>query len=162
VNEDLSFDLALSPERVLARIAAATNQRPKRALGVLKTHNEYVGWTGRERFEVWERSQRAVHAIGRVAGSPERTRVEIRLVVPGLTKALLAIFFGLYVVVAAGIALQAPERAISIDEVAIAGAGAAALAVFFVNASRRQRSDLRAFLEATLADASPAPTAPRR
>ena len=98
-------------------------------------------WDGPTRFEVWERSQRAVHALGRVLGSPEHTRVEIRFLVPPTTKALLVIFFGLYTVVAAGIALQGPERAVSIEELAIAVAGAAALAVFFVDAARRQRSD---------------------
>jgi hypothetical protein len=162
VNDDLRFDLALSPEHVLTRVAAAINQRPKRALGILKTHNEYVGVVGQEGFEVWERRQRAVHAVGRVEGSLERTRVEVRLLVPPMTKALLVIFFGLYVVVAAGIAMQSPERAISLDELAIASAGAAALALFFADAARRQRSDLRAFLAETLSGASPAPTAARR
>jgi hypothetical protein len=158
MKSPLLFEVAGSPERVLARVAAAINQRPKRALGVLKTQNEYVGLIRREEFEVWERSQRAVHAVGRVEGSPERTRVEVRLVVPPTTTALLVIFFGLYVVVAVGIALQGPETAISLGELAVAGAGAAALAVFFADAARRQGSDLRSFLAGILGDPSPPET----
>jgi hypothetical protein len=150
---ELVLDVDVAPAGALTRVAAAINQRPKRAFGVLKTTNEYVGVVGEDAFEIWERRQRAVHAIGRVLPRTGGTRIEVRSSIPPLTRALLAVFFALYVTVAAGIALRPPDRTVRPEELAIAAAGLAALIFLFVAAARRQRADLRDFLEGLFSEA---------
>ncbi|HEV8470083.1 MAG TPA: hypothetical protein VGR46_10780, partial [Candidatus Limnocylindria bacterium] len=127
--------------------SGAINRKRQRVLGILKTQNEYVGHVGADGFEIWERQQRAVHASGRVIGQRGGTRIEVSFGLPMRTRALIAVFFGLYFVVAIGIALRPPETVLSIEELFVAIAGAAILAVFFIAAARRQRADLRTFVE---------------
>ena len=141
------LDVDVAPAGALTRLAAAINQRPKRAFGVLKTTNEYVGVVTEDAFEIWERRQRAVHAVGRVVPRRGGTRIEVRSAISPPTRVLLALFFGLYVAVAVGIALRSPDPAVTIDEIIIAAAGLIVLGVLFISAARRQRADLRAFLE---------------
>ena len=152
VNVDWSADLAIATEGATARLAANINQRRQRVFGVLKTQNEFVGVVGPERFEIWERQKRAIHARGRARGRQRGTRLEVAFVVPFRTRALLGAFAVLYVLVAIGIASRPPDPGLSAEEAAIAVFGAIALAVIFSAGARSQRSDLRAFLERTFAD----------
>ncbi|MEK7863048.1 MAG: hypothetical protein AAB295_07275, partial [Chloroflexota bacterium] len=115
--------MAIAPEGAIARVSAGINRRPKRSFGVLKTENEYVGVVRESEFEIWERNQRAVHAIGRIGGRRGGSRIELRFAIPPRTRALLLGFFALYAVVAAGLAQQGPGAVISIEEVAAATAG---------------------------------------
>ena len=131
----------------MSRISANLNQRGKRAFGVLKTANEYVGVVAGQEFEIWERQKRAVHARGRVAARARGSRLEVTFTVPVRTRVLLAMFFVLYALAAFGIATGAQEPSISPVELLIAVAGAAVLVAIFIAGARSQRADLRRFLE---------------
>jgi hypothetical protein len=150
--DDPTFDLAIAPDGALQRIAAALNRPRKRAFGVLKTENEYVGFIREDTFEIWERQQRAIHGVGTIRGRRGGSRVEIRLVLPRRTKVLVVLFFGLYVLVAAGIATQPPRPDVSVDELAIALAGAGVLAAIFAASAAKQRAELQRFLEGAFSD----------
>lgn len=145
---DWRLDVGVAPEAALARLEAAINQQPQRAFGVLKTQNEFIGAIALDRFEVWERRQRAVHAVGLARRRRSGTRIEARFVIPPLTRGLLVAFFVLYVVVVAGIASQPPDSGLSAEELVISASGAAVTAALFYGAARRQRADLAQFLEA--------------
>lgn len=147
MDPDWTLDVGIAPEAALARLEAAINQRPRRAFGLLKTENEFIGAIAQERFEVWERRQRAVHAVGLARPRRGGTRIEARFVVPPLTRGLLVAFFVLYIVVVVGIATQPPEPGFSTEELVIAASGAAVTGGLFYGAARRQRTDLAAFLE---------------
>ena len=147
-----SCDVALAPERALQRLAVAIDQRPKRAFGVLKTQNEFVGAISGTDFEVWERRQRAVHAVGSAQPRAGGSRVVVRFVIPPVTRFLLVLFFALYVAVAVGIATQPPDTRIIADELIIAAAGAAVTGGLFYGAARRQTADLTSFLEAVFTE----------
>jgi hypothetical protein len=142
-----SLDLAIAPEGAIGRISAHINRRGKRAFGVLKTANEYVGVVADHDFVIWERQKRAVRARGRVVARNRGTRLEVRFIVPLRTRALIGIFFVLYALVSLGIATQPPETSVSGGEALVALAGAGALVGLFVAGARSQRADLRAFLE---------------
>jgi len=146
------MDVAIAPESALGRVANAINQRPKRMFGILKTENEYVGNVRDGEFEIWERRQRAVRLRGQVRARAGGTRIDLRFVLPMRTRTLVALFFGLYFVVAFGIAAQPPETILSAGELLIAVAGAVVLALLFVAAASRQRRDLRAFVESLFTD----------
>lgn len=152
VAYDWSLDLAIAPDGALQRIAAAINRPKKRAFGVLKTENEYVGFIHEATFEIWERQGRAIHGRGTIRGRRGGSRVELRSALPRLTKVLVGLFFALYALVAAGIATQPPRADISVEEVAIALAGAAVLVAIFAASAAKQRADLRRFLERTFID----------
>jgi hypothetical protein len=147
-----SLDVAIAPASALAKLASAINRPKKRAFGVLKTQSEYVGFVRDDTFEVWERQGRAIHALGTIRGRRGGSRVEVRLVLPRIRKIIIGIFFGLYALVAAGIATQPPRTDIGIEEVAIAVGGAVLLAAIFAASAARQRADLRRFLEQTFSD----------
>lgn len=147
MTPDWLLDVGIAPEAALARLEAAINHRPQRAFGVLKTQNEFVGAVAQDQFEVWERRQRAVHAVGRARAKRGGTRIEANFVIPPLTRGLLLVFFILYVVVVAGIASQPPDPGLSAQELLIAASGAALTAALFYGAARRQRADLAQFLE---------------
>ena len=142
-----SCDVALAPERALRRLAVAIDQRPKRAFGVLKTENEFVGAISGTDFEIWERRQRAVHAVGRAQPKAGGSRVEVRFVIPPLTRVLLIVFVALYAAVAVGIASQPPDTRVAADELIIAAVGAVVVGGLFYGAARRQAADLASFLE---------------
>jgi hypothetical protein len=144
---DWLLDVSVAPDAALARLEAAINQRPKRAFGLLKTENEFIGAIAQDRFEVWERRQRAVHAVGHARQRRGGTRIEANFLIPPLTRGLLVAFFVLYVVVVLGIASQPPDRALSAQELVIAASGALVTAALFYGAARRQRADLARFLE---------------
>lgn len=144
---DWSRDIAIAPDGVLQRLGSAINRRKKRAFGVLKTENEYVGVIGDDAFEIWERQKRAIHARGQVRGRPGGTRVEVRFVVPTRTRVLIGVFFVLYIAASIGIASQPPQSDVSPQEVGVAVAGGVVLAALFAASARSQRADLRAFLD---------------
>jgi hypothetical protein len=147
-----SCDVAIAPQGALDRISAAINVRGKRAFGVLKTANEYVGVVGSREFEIWERQKRAIHARGRVAPAKRGSRLEVDFVAPARTRVLILVLYVLYTLVALGIASRSPDPAISTDEFLISLAGAVALAALFAIGTWSQRADLRHFLEGLFAD----------
>jgi hypothetical protein len=150
--DDFSIELAIAPEGARQRIAAAINRPKRRAFGVLKTENEYVGFVRDDVFEIWERQGRAIHGFGAIRGRRGGSRVEVRLVLPRVRKILVGLFFALYALVAAGIATQPPGADVSLPEVAIAIGGAALLAAIFAAGAAKQRSDLHRFLDGTFKD----------
>ena len=139
--------MAAAPEATLARISSGINKRSKRLLGVLKVENEYVGYVHGDRFEIWERRQRAVHAVGTVRSRKGGTHVEVRFLVPTRGRVLVLVFFVLYAVAAAGFAIRSPEDTLTVPELVAAIGGAVVIGVIFFVAALRQRSDLRAFVE---------------
>jgi hypothetical protein len=154
VAPDWSVDLGIAPEAAAARLSAAINKRKKRAFGVLKTENEYVGFVGDPEFEIWERQKRAIHAVGQIRGRRGGTHIDVSFVIPLRTRILIVVFFVLYALAALGIALQPPQADVSLAELAVAGVGAVVLAVIFGIAALGQRADLRAFIERTYAEVS--------
>ena len=145
-----SVDLSIAPQGALDRIAANINRRGKRALGLLKTENEFVGVVADQQFEIWERQKRAVHARGRVAARSRGSRIEVTYYIPLRTRVLLGVFFILYLLVALGIATRAQDPSVSPMELLVTGAGAAILGTLFFTGARSQRADLRGFLERVL------------
>jgi hypothetical protein len=147
VKPDLVLDVPIAPAAALTRVSAAINRKRQRMFGILKTQNEYVGHVGDGGFEIWERQQRAVHARGRVIAQRGGTRIEIGIGLPTRSRVLIAVFFALYAALSVGIAVRSPGDALTGDEMAIAAAGALVLIFIFVTAARRQRADLRSFIE---------------
>jgi hypothetical protein len=152
---DWSLDIAIAPQGALQRIAAAINLPKKRSFGIFKLANEYVGFIREDTFEIWERQGRAVHGFGSVRGRRGGSRIEVRMGLAPRTKALVAVFFALYVAVAAGIATQPPRTAVSAEQVAIALAGAAVLAGIFAASAAKQRADIRRFMDRVFGDVTP-------
>lgn len=146
---DWSLDVAIAPAGATAKIASAINQPKKRAFGVLKTGNEFVGFIHGDTFEIWERQKRAIHGRGTIRGLRGGSRIEMRLAPRAPTKVLVGTFFALYALVAAGIATQPPRPDISFEEIVISLVGAALLAVIFAASAAQQRADLQRFMERT-------------
>ena len=152
MSDDCSLDVAIAPAGAMAKIAAAIDRPKKRAFGVLKTENEFVGFIRGDTFEIWERQKRAIHGRGTVRGLRGGSRIEMRLAPRAPTRVLVGTFFALYALVAMGIATQPPRSDISIEEIFIALIGAALLAAIFAASSAQQRADLRRFLERTFTE----------
>ena len=152
MSADWSLDVAISRDDAIARIAAAINQRPKRAFGVIKTQKEFVGAVSGEYFEIWERSQRAVHAVGRVRPSSGGARIEMRFLIPPITRGLLVAFFTLYVIAAGSIAVGASDATRAVVNGLIGAVGGVVLVALFRLGSRQQRAELRAFAERLFGD----------
>ncbi|HEV8670039.1 MAG TPA: hypothetical protein VGS01_04810 [Candidatus Limnocylindria bacterium] len=147
-----SLDVAIAPEGALQRIAAAINRPKKRAFGIFKITNEYVGFIRGDTFEIWERQQRAVHARGAVRGRRGGSRIELHLAMPGRTRVLIATFFLLYVVAAAGLAFRDEGPLNAVEHLVIAVGGGLAIAAIFRLATTRQRTDLRVFVDGLFRD----------
>ncbi|MDP9281185.1 MAG: hypothetical protein M3P38_03725 [Chloroflexota bacterium] len=152
MSHEWSLDLAIAPAGATAKIDAAINRPKRRAFGVLKTENEFVGFVRDDTFEVWERQGRAIHGLGTIRGRRGGSRLEVRLVLPRIRKIIIGVFFGLYALVAAGIATQPPRTEIGVEEVVIALVGAVLLAAIFAAGAAQQRAELRRFLERTFSD----------
>jgi hypothetical protein len=152
VNKTFFLDLAIAPDGAVGRISTNINRRSKRAFGVLKTANEFVGVVVEREFEVWEKQKRAIHARGRVVPRDRGSRVEVTLAVPRRTQFLIGIFFVLYVLVSLGIATQPPDPSVSVGELIVSIAGAGALIALFIASARSQQADLRAFFERVFGD----------
>ena len=113
---------------------------------MLKLDREYVGTVGATAFEIWERRDHAVHAVGRVRGQRGGTRIEAEFRLSRRTRALLVLLFAVYAIAVVG-TLQLPEqRSESLPPAAIAFAGAVVLGAGFTISARRQRSHLRTFI----------------
>ena len=146
------LEVAIAPEGALVRVSQAINRPKRRSLGIFKMENEFVGVVADGGFEIWERGQRAVHARAQVRARRGGTRIELRFLLPVYTRVLVVLFFVLYAAVAAGIALLPPDRSLSIEELLLTVAGASVLAAIFRIAARRQRADLRTFVESLFKD----------
>ena len=101
-------------------------------------------------FELWERQGRAVHARGAVRAIRGGSRVEMRFVLTARTRALIAVFFVLYVVAAYGLAEQGPHG-LSATSFVVAFAGFVVIAGIFLIAARSQRAQLREFVSRVFA-----------
>jgi len=152
MRADWSLDLAIAPDGALQRIAAAINLPKKRSFGIFKLQNEFVGFIREDTFEIWERQGRAIHGYGRIRGRRGGSRIDVRPALPPRTKVLIGIFFSLYALVAAGIATQPPESDVGLEELIIAAAGAAVLALIFMASAAKQRADLRRFIDQVFDD----------
>jgi hypothetical protein len=148
VLPEWTTDAAIAPDAALRRIASAINLPKRRALGIFKTHNEYVGFIRDDMFEVWERQGRAVHAVGTVRARRGGSRIDVRVMLPGPTRVLIALFFVLYWVAAIGIATGSPGSSITLEELAIAAGGAAIMVAIFAASARKQTADLRGLVDA--------------
>lgn len=147
-----TLEVAIAPAGALQRIAAAINLPRKRSFGIFKLENEYVGFIREDAFEIWERQGRAVHASGRIRAQAGGSRIEVRSRLPPRTRLLVGIFFTLYAAVAVGIATQPPRAEVSVEELAIALAGAGALVSIFAASAAKQRADLRRFIQRVFDD----------
>ncbi len=145
--DDWSLDVAVAPEGALARIRAAINRPKKRAFGIFKTTNEYVGFTRDATFEIWERQQRAVHALGTVRGRRGGSRIELHFEMPRRTRVLIALFFLVYAIAAGGLTFREGGPLGPVEELVVASVGGLAIAAIFGLARARQRSDLRDFVD---------------
>ena len=152
---DVVLDVAIAPAAALERVNGSINRRERRMLGILKTKNEYVGRASADGFEIWERQQRAVHAVACVRPHAGGTRIELRFVLARAMWAVTVVFFALYGLVAVGIALRPPDTSLSGWELATIAVGAAVLAAGFAYAAGRQRADLSAFVARLFADHPP-------
>ena len=148
------LDVALTPAAVATRVAGSINRRGRRMFGILKTQPEYVGYASPDGFEIWERQQRAVHAVASVRGRAGRSRIVLRFVLPRTTRAVAAVFFALYALAGVGIARLPPEPSLSASELVALAVGAVVLAAGFTYAARRQRADLAAFVTRLFAEGS--------
>lgn len=152
VADAVALDVRLAPEAVAGRIASAINRPPRRAFGLLKTENEFVGIVRGTEFEIWERRNHAVHAVGIVQGRRGRSRVELRTRLTPRTRWQLALFFALFALAVVAFALTPSDRPPLLPTPLVGVAGAAVLgAVFYVGANR-QRADLERFVRSILAD----------
>ena len=152
MSSDWSIEVAIAPEAALARIALAINRPKKRAFGIFKLQNEYVGVVGDREFEIWERQKRAVHALGSVQARPGGARLDIRYVMGKRTPVLVAVFFVLYAAAAFGFSQLDPDPAITAAEIVVAFIGAAIMAGIFAAGAAQQRAELKAFIERLFAD----------
>ena len=149
---DWALDLTIAPDAALARVAAAINRPRRRAFGIFKNQSEYVGVVTTGEFEIWERQQRAVHALGSIRGRRGGSRLEVRFGVGRRTPVLIVVFFVLYTAAALGISRLSPDPDLSAGEFAVAVAGAVMLAALFAAFAGRQRAELQAFIEGLFAD----------
>jgi hypothetical protein len=152
VEPDWTLDVRIAPEGALSRVSGAINKRKKRLFGVLKVEKEFVGRVADGGFEIWERQQRAIHAVAQIRARRGGSRIEVRFLLPLRTRILLAIFFALYLIVAAGIALEEPATRMTASQLAITIGGALVLAAIFTIGARFQRTALREFVERLFSD----------
>ncbi len=153
-----SLDVPVAPDAALARVDAAINRRTKRVLGVLKIENEFIGVVTAEAFEIWERRAHAVHAVGRARLRGRTTRIEMELHVTPRTRILAVLFFVLYAVAVVEFLSLQPAGAVGPADLVVAVIGALVPAAIFLVSVRRQRSDLRTFIEGLYPDARRTPT----
>jgi hypothetical protein len=144
--------VAVAPEGAFARLSAAINRPKKRALGVFKLESEFVGIVRSGEFEIWERREHAIHAIGRMRGRRGGTRIDVRFVLTPRARVLGAAFFGLYALLAVGFALQPGDPGRTATNVFVLVLGAATVAGIFIAGTRKQRADLRSFIDRLFAD----------
>jgi hypothetical protein len=142
----------MSPDAAVARVRKAINRRPKRVLGVLKVEREYVGVVAGKEFEIWEKRDHAIHAVGRLRGQRGGTRIETAFTLGRRTRAFLVVLFAGYAIAVVGILQLPAEGPAPVPPLIIAVAGAVLLAGGFLINARRQRSYLRRFVSDLFAD----------
>ena len=152
VADDLALDVRLAPAAVAERIASAINRPPRRAFGLLKTENEFVGVVRGTEFEIWERRSHAVHAVGSVRGRRGGSRLELRTRVTPRTRVQLVLFFALFALAVLLFALTPSERPPLLPTPLIGLVGAAVLGAVFYLGTGRQRADLERFVRGLFAD----------
>ncbi len=146
------LDVPLPPDAALARVRASINLPRKRALGIFKTQNEYVGVVAADAFEIWERRAHAVHAVGRVRGRRGGSRIEVEFHVNPRARILTVLFYVLYAAaVVQFLALRTSAPSGSLDAVVVA-AGALAPAAIFAISAARQRANLLGFVSRLYAE----------
>jgi hypothetical protein len=146
VGEEYVRDVAIAPETLASRLRAAINVRPKRALGVLKVHSEWVGIVAGTEFAVWERQQHATRATGKIRARRGGSRVQARIEVTRRTRILLAVFFALFVVGSLGMLSLEEGLGTGPTGLSVAAFGGFVMVTLFWSTSLRQRAALKAFL----------------
>jgi hypothetical protein len=146
LSEELVLEVPVAPEALASRLRARLAQRPKRAFGLLKVSDHWIGFVQGNEFAVWERQKHAIRAEGRIRGVRGGSRVEVRIALTRRSTVLIVVFFALFAVAAVGV-LSSPEGlGISPGTLTLAVvAGLATLAVFWAG-SLQQRAALRRFL----------------
>lgn len=152
LTEDLVLDVPVAPEALASRLRGRINQRPKRAFGVLKVSDEWIGVVQGTTFAVWERRQHAMRAQGRIRGQRGGSRIEARIALTRRSAVLMIVFFALFGVAALAILSRPEGLGISPATIVLAFvAGLATLVVFWIG-SLRQRAALRRFLTSVFAE----------
>lgn len=140
------IEVPIAPEALASRLRSRLNQRPKRAFGVLKVTDEWIGAVQGHEFAVWERRQHAMRARGRIRGVRGGSRIEAHIALERRSAVMLTVFLALFAIGAIGILTQPRGLGISPATLALAViAGFATVLVFWI-ASLRQRAALRRFL----------------
>jgi hypothetical protein len=148
-----TLDVAIAPDAAVTRVKSAINLPKKRMLGVIKTQPEYVGVVDGRHFEIWERRQRAIHAVGEARGQSGGTRIGVHFRLAPPARLLIPLFFLLYALAAVGLATQPAAPDVSTLDAAVSVAGALFFSALFYGSARAQRRALERFL----ADALNAP-----
>jgi len=147
VGEHYVRDLDETPEALAARLGAELARKPRRALGVLKVGDEFVGLVAANEFVVWEKAGHATRAHGRIRRRRGGSRVEARIELTRRSRLLIGVFFVLFAVVAAGVLERAEWLALDAIGIGLAVAAGVATAGGFWWTARRQRARLRRFLD---------------
>jgi hypothetical protein len=150
VGEDYVRDVPVAPEALASRLRSAVNVPPKRVLGVLKIHPEWIGIVAGTEFVVWERRQHATRAVGKIRGRRGGSRVEARIAVTRRTWVMMAIFFALFVLASIGLLSRQEGLGLGPTGLTIAALGGFVTLSLFWSASLRQRAALKAFLNEVL------------
>jgi hypothetical protein len=153
VGEDYVRDVPVAPEAIAARLRAAINVRPKRALGVIKISPEWKGAVTGNEFAIWEKQRRATRMVGRIKARRGGSRVEARLEVQRRTWVLMAVLFALFAVTSIGLLQRETGMGLGASGLAVAVLGALVLLVAFWSAQMRQRAMLKALLNEVLRSA---------
>lgn len=156
VAEDYVLDATVAPEALAGRLRAAINTRPKRALGVLKVHSEWIGLVAGNEFVVWEKQQHATRATGRIRRHKGGARVEARIALTRRTSVLMVVFFTLFAVAALGLLAREEGLGIGPTGLGIAVVGGLVTLTLFWWAGLRQRAALRRFLDEVFREREPA------
>ncbi|MGH2376917.1 MAG: hypothetical protein ACRDGT_00385 [Candidatus Limnocylindria bacterium] len=153
IAEDLVIEVPVAPEALASRLRSRLNQRPKRALGILKVSDEWIGVVHGNEFAVWERRQHAMRAQGRIRAVRGGSRVEARISLTRRSAVLMVVFFALFAVGAVGILSRPEGLGISPATLVLVGLAVLGTLLVFWVGSLRQRAALRAFLADVFRDA---------
>ncbi len=143
----------VAPEVAALRIARSINLPKRRLFGLLKTQREFVGVVEGLEFEIWERQARAVHAVGRVRGVRNGSRIEASFAMPTRTRVMIGAFFVLFVPATTAIAASR-SQGFGLDSLIVLATGTLAVVALFALSAVRQRRDLSAFIAQVFAAAS--------
>ncbi|MBM4434088.1 MAG: hypothetical protein FJ028_03065 [Chloroflexi bacterium] len=142
--------MPVAPEALAARLRAAINVRPKRALGVIKVGPEWKGTVGGHEFVIWEKQQRTTRMVGRIRSRRGGSRVEARLEVRRRTWLFLAVLVVLFVWTSYGLLQRDTGMGLGPAGLATAALATLAMVLAFWSFAMRQRAQLKAFLDEVL------------